>query len=373
MFTAGQTPASRRFLPNISIEKPTTSSKRPQFGQPQITPQSIVPSQQQFATTPKFSFGSSNKASSEADKAAHLPSLASSSPFPPRNVSYKIPTHYHEDIEEPSLDYEDLTDVQQQPGLGITDEPDVSEVVRDSADFRATAPWKRRRLHPPNATEEQIIISSSPVAGDSPPVTPPLGPAVSPSPPSTPPPRHDHLLSSSTHPRFRLSLPTHSSPAPNSVKPSFILPKAPESPPTSLPSALLSPHRRAQKFTPGGVASTARDWIVEAGQNAYQRRSDGATGEEWPIKLRVDEVQPADRVGGRVTLMKETVGNAQGLSSRNWLLIGSPKTQIGKSVDETRIRRGAILAVGNPTWDVEVLGQDTWHVAVEWKFFASSC
>ena len=271
------------------------------------------------------------------------------------------------------MDYGDFPDVQQHSGLGISDEADIAELAGDPVDPAVTANWKRRRLHPPDATDEQIIISSSPIAGDSPPVTPPLGPAVSPSPPSTPPPRHYHLTSSSTHPRFRISLPTHSSPAPSSVKPSFILPEAPESPPTSVPSALLSPHRRGQKYTPGGLASIARDWIVEAGQNAYQRRSDGVAGEDWPIKLRVDEVQPRDSLGGRVTIVKELAGNAQRQTGRYWLLIGSPKEQHGKSMDENGIFRGAILAVGNPTWDVEVPGQDTWHVALEWKVCASSC
>ena len=373
LFTPGQTPASRRFLPTIRTEKPATSSRRPQFGQPHDIPQSIVASQQQFATTPKFSFGSFNKTSSEADKSADLPSLASSSPFPSRNVSSRIALQYHEDIEETSLDYEDFLDVQQQQGLGTIDKLDRSEVAGDLVDSTATTPWKRRRLHPPDTTEEQIIISSSPIAGDSLPITPPLGPAASPSPPSTPLPRHVQLASSSTHPRFRLSLPTHSSPVSSSVKPSFILPKVPESPSTSVPSALLSPHRRSQKYAPGGLASTARDWIVEAGQNACQRRSDSVTSEEWPIRLRIDEVQLADGVGGRVTLMKEMAGNAQSQSGRNWLLIGSPKTGHGKSVDEIGIRRGAILAVGNPTWDVEVRGLDTWHVGLEWKVIPSSC
>ena len=373
MFTEGQTPASRRFLPTISTEKPPTSSKRPQFDQPQVTPQSIIASQQQFADTPKFSFGSSNKTSLEAKKSAHLPSLASSSPFPSRNVSYRIPTHFHEDIEEPSLDHDDFGDVQEHSGHGISDEPDRSELDGDLVDPTVTAPGKRRRLHPPDATEEQIIISSSPIIGDSPPVTPPLGPPVSPSPPSTPPPRHDHLTSSSTHPRFRISLPTHSSPAPSSVKPYFILPKAPESPPTSVPSALLSPHRRGQKYTPGGLASIARDWIVEAGQNAYPRRADRISGEDWPIKLRVADVQPASRLGVQVPMVKELAGKAQRQTGRYWLLIGSPKTQYGKSVNENGIRRGAILAVGNPTWDVDVPGQHAWHVALEWKVFASSC
>lgn len=91
------------------------------------------------------------------------------------------------------------------------------------------------------------------------------------------------------------------------------------------------------------------------------------------MKLRVDEVRSADRVGGRLTMLKEMAGDAQGQSGRNWLLVGSPKTQHGKSLNESGIHRGAILTVGNPTWDIEVPEQDTWHVALAWKVFASSC
>lgn len=115
----------------------------------------------------------------------------------------------------------------------------------------------------------------------------------------------------------------------------------------------------------------ARDWIVETGRSVYRSRSDGITGEEQGrvVKVRVDEVAPAEKVGGGVTLVKEMAGSGQGQTGRNWLLIGNPKTRYGRDLEEADIRRGTILGVGNPTWDIDVPGLNTWHVGLEWEIF----
>ena len=57
-----------------------------------------------------------------------------------------------------------------------------------------------------------------------------------------------------------------------------------------------------------------KEWVIETGQNVYQRRSDAIIGQEWPIKLRVGDVRPAERMGGRVMLLKEMTEEARGQS-----------------------------------------------------------
>jgi hypothetical protein len=61
-----------------------------------------------------------------------------------------------------------------------------------------------------------------------------------------------------------------------------------------LPDA-FSPHRRGEKFVPGGMAASLQQWVIEAGQAAMQsRRGYGyLRGEEYVLKVTVASVSSA--------------------------------------------------------------------------------
>lgn len=128
------------------------------------------------------------------------------------------------------------------------------------------------------------------------------------------------------------------------TRPTFLRPSTETSTEPPLPEA-FSPHRRGQKFVPGGMAATVQQWVVETGQAS--RRGRGS--EEFAVKVRVDDV-----VGGEGPC---------------WLVRG--KSSVGEDVrlilaGGGGVEVGVVVGVRAPTWEVEVEGR-RWRVAVDWR------
>ncbi|KAK4989063.1 hypothetical protein LTR50_003532 [Elasticomyces elasticus] len=163
-------------------------------------------------------------------------------------------------------------------------------------------------------------------------------------PPSTmppPPPR--------TAPRFVLPPPTptpspHDQPA---TRPSFLRPPASLSESSAPPPPeLFSPHRRGQKFVPGGMAAEVRRWIFEAGQSAVSGQR-----ERGLLRIKIDGVGGDGPWFGEGLLASGERGRV--------LLVGG-ESERGRVLGE-----GRVVEIRPPMWDVEVAGV-VWTVGVDW-------
>lgn len=140
----------------------------------------------------------------------------------------------------------------------------------------------------------------------------------------------------------------------NSRRPAFLRPSlAPPEQHEPLPE-VFSPHRRGEKFVPGGMAATLQQWVVERGQEAMaSRRGQGyLQGEDHVLQVEVADVNGTGPllVSGR---------SEAGRDLRVLLAVDAKKGSV-------ELRRGCRVGIRAPTWDIEVDGQ-SWGVGVDWK------
>ncbi|KAL9636402.1 MAG: hypothetical protein Q9164_002844 [Protoblastenia rupestris] len=323
------TPSPHRFIAaktTNSTPKPS-SSLRFQAGQGS--------SSQQFAPTPRFTFGSTQRIQRQ-----DVPSTTQqSSPIARRPYLPAYPNTKSEEIEETSSEY------------------DGGDVQATALTYHAPSS-KRPRYNPP----DPVLISSDPPSPTTPPTTPPH-PTIEhldtfPLPIHTSPPSHQH-------PRFLVPTSTskeHPPPNPNAPiipsRPPLILPPQSPSPPPLTPSAFYSPTRRGQKYVPTGLAATVRDWIVEAAQTGRHANAREQRQGVWEQRIKVMEMRRGDIGTGLVLVRGE--GGEEG---RVWMLIGG-----GRNEDH-EVLVGVTVGVRAPVWEVEIAGK-TWSVGVEWKVLA---
>lgn len=125
-----------------------------------------------------------------------------------------------------------------------------------------------------------------------------------------------------------------------------------------LPTA-FSPHRRGQRFVPGGMAAELSTWINEAGSAASASRHGRGylRGEDYVTKIKVDAV--AGFEPGSMFIEGRTEG---GKGVRVVLTDGN----VGIADRKDTVREGDVVGIRAPTWDVFVDGR-TWSVGVDWK------
>ena len=203
---------------------------------------------------------------------------------------------------------------------------------------------KRRRPNPPEA----VIISSDSPSPSPPPTTPPY-PSVE---KDNPEPVSYNDFDHPARPRFVLPTPKPSVTPSIPSKPPLIVPPRSPTPPT-VTAAFFSPHRRGQKYVPGGLASTVRDWIVETSQQAHNR-AHARRGEEefWDTRFRVGDYRLEDPNGNIILVLARS-------DVKKWMLLG-----LGRG--DTQVELGCTVGIREPTWEV-LIGNDSYTVAIEWK------
>lgn len=318
-----QTPSPHRFItskPANPTSKPS-SSLRFQQGTAQPFPS------QQFTPAPRFNFSSTQKPAIENATAA----TQHASPLPRRpHLAGAIRNKNREDIEE----------------TGSDDEEEAEGLEKDGSVFAlpAQSTSKRRRPNP----SEAVVISSDSSSPSPPPSTPPY-PTIE---------EDDHeaipynAFNPYVRPRFVLPTPRPTETPSIPSRPPLILP--PRSPsPTLVNPAFFSPHRRGQKYVPGGLASSVRDWIVETSQQAHNR-AHARRGEEefWDMRFRIGGCRVGNPNEGMM-LVQETN------EAKRWALVG-------KGRGETRVEVGCMVGIREPTWEV-LVGHELYLVAIEWK------
>lgn len=144
----------------------------------------------------------------------------------------------------------------------------------------------------------------------------------------------------------------------NTARPAFLRSSIPSHHSAEpLPEA-FSPHKRGQRFVPGGMAAELQSWVFEAANAAVQSRRDRAylRGEDYTTTFKVNDVAGGDPVFVR----GETTADATPLQA---ILVGER--------DRARTRRttitvGSTVSIREPTWMVDVLGRQ-WIVGVDYK------
>lgn len=131
----------------------------------------------------------------------------------------------------------------------------------------------------------------------------------------------------------------------------------------------FSPHRRGQKYLPGGLAAEVRDWLVNLESALPSTSVQKSTVDPWLVRVLVDKVSSSGRDGmtlvrGRPVLLVNEGNIVNTLDEVKVVLAGD-----GQHVG---IQKGAPVTIGKtvgikgPVWEV-VLEGVKWGVGVDWK------
>ncbi|KAI9712192.1 MAG: hypothetical protein M1812_006926 [Candelaria pacifica] len=351
------TPSPHRFINKPKSQRPPNLPSSLQHHQ--HPPSS---SSKQFKPTPRFSVPSAPRREVLPAAAAPSSPLVARGKRPTRDRGHKEATNFDNKNESPDAGDEEH------------ELPTIEPKDASKSNHR-----KRRRLSPedPPATTSKLIYisddnaehhsthspSSTDSSSSSPPQLPPTRsiPSWKPSTRTTQTPKslpHQAVQTPSTlapH-RFLLSTPHQSAQTDQDftppTRPIFLLPTSNASEPSEtdhpLPEA-FSPHRRGQKFIPGGLASEVREWVIQTSQTSLHNRRQ----EEFAVKVIVEEV----RRGNGMLVMK---GKVNGREKKIILAEGEKNGSVGRE-----LREGCLVGIRAPVWDLEVLGEK-WGFGVQW-------
>ncbi|EME46581.1 hypothetical protein DOTSEDRAFT_70554 [Dothistroma septosporum NZE10] len=291
-----------------------------------------APAQSQFAHTPRFGTG-------KTDRTTHV--QQQTPPQPSRAQALRATLGPEEDIEETAehdeRDDEMLDNEQAEalPTTEITFQPAIDQAWSCNL---AHSP-KRRRLDDQDLGDNFDVATASPAR---PTFKFPMTPASALAARSQRLTRAGSVASSVGEDKAIIRRPAFlrsSLPGPEQHEP--------------LPEA-FSPHRRGEKFVPGGMAATMQQWVIETGQSAsHSRKAQGyLRGEDYVLRVIVQSVQ------GISPLLVEAK-QLDGTMTRVFLVVDRKKDSV--DVDE-----GSVVGIRAPTWEVE-LEERVWTIAVDWK------
>ncbi|KAG9242613.1 hypothetical protein BJ878DRAFT_577270 [Calycina marina] len=331
------TPSPHRFV----IKKQAQLRSTP-LAQSQTPGQS---SQQQFNATPRFNFSSTPRPT----PSQHL--SAPTTPAP-RFLTPARPVYTYEEIADLSSD--GLQDVHD--SIETEDQEDQetgykSEGLDDSYQIQERS-QKFRKLTASVDTDGQVEDHTNELRSSPP--------------PSLLSPQNARRQFPSMAPKFIIASSTISSTLidtqPTFIKPPRFRPPDPAEQAQSQqdPSPdQFSPHRRGEKYMPGGLAAEVREWLmnieISGAVNAAQKKDD-----VWLVTLVVEDISGDSR--NCMTMVKGDPGN--GGPSMQVLLAGESEG-IGLQRG-ARVQVGRTVGIKGPVWDVEIDGEK-WGVGVDWK------
>ena len=155
--------------------------------------------------------------------------------------------------------------------------------------------------------------------------------------------------------------PSRNDQASHAARPGFLKSSIPTQNSTEpLPEA-FSPHKRGQRFVPGGMAAELQTWIFEAGNAASQSRRGRAylRGEDYTMCLKAIDVTGEHPI----FVQGETAEDQIPVQA---ILVGE--------TDRTNLRRvkinpGDTIGIREPTWTVNVL-EKQWVVGVDYRLIS---
>ncbi|KAI7219456.1 hypothetical protein KC333_g2970 [Hortaea werneckii] len=338
-------PSPFRFVPNKQRAKsPEKQPRAPYSLRDQLqashdvhtaSSQDASASGSQFAATPRFSFAKPKPASITK----RLPSppksnLASAlrSTVPPREDVEDVPSSTHDEDD-------DMLDNEQAQAIPTT-ENSGEFAARWHNDFIHTP--KRQRIAPPVFERHDVDVNSLAGADGGQPSSPNKG-ALQASVPCFVPPESPRLAPhASSYARQR---PSFLKPADTGHESSEPLPE------------LFSPHRRGDKFVPGGMAAAMQTWILQTGQAAIQGRKQQALqrADDFSARLKVEELLGQGPYTAKARTMEGTATD---------VLLARDNNTSGES--RASVVVGHVVGIRAPSWQVEIEGK-MWMVAVDWK------
>ena len=129
----------------------------------------------------------------------------------------------------------------------------------------------------------------------------------------------------------------------------------------------FSPHRRGQKYVPGGLAAEVRDWLVNI-ESSMPSSSTTESGSPWLVRLMVDETSGSGRAGftlarGRQVLSDDmdTIIDSLGIVS---IILAGEGTGTGLQKN-SKVGVGKLVGIKSPVWEVVIEGEK-WGVGVDW-------
>ena len=163
-------------------------------------------------------------------------------------------------------------------------------------------------------------------------------------------PFHAHFERDSTQP-------SAVSNAPPLHRPAFIRPSTePQEQNEPLPET-FSPHKKGQKFVPGGMAATVQQWVIETGQAAVQSRKGQGylKGEDYVMRAKVESF-----AGDSPFTVHATLPNGEAVNA-----ILAPN-RLPNAARSQELTEGCVVGVRAPTWEIELDGR-VWTVGVDWR------
>ena len=171
---------------------------------------------------------------------------------------------------------------------------------------------------------------------------------------STPQPPSQSTFARTPH--FFIQTPTHPhlDDEPQFIKPpKFVHIEEPE-PMQPLPEE-FSPRKKGQKFVVGGVAGEVRGWLIDLEHHGSgMKETKGKDGEQWMVKMVVDEVKAGRGVGW-------TIAKGDGMN----VILGGEGIREGLERGK-EVVKGSVVGIKAPVWEVEVEGV-RWGVGANWR------
>jgi hypothetical protein len=323
------------------------------------------PSTQQFNATPRFTFSSTPRPTATPNAPGATPSAARYFTPASKTPKAKEQDAIENSSHEPHYSLHDsieIDDTETDPDYGFGDGEDDYKLEEPTPKRRRTSTspglQEDQGLDDPNKDtydDHQDYLSSSLPALSSPPA--PRRPIstnaprfLNPTaPPSTPQVSAANQTTFLKPPRFRPPDPSEQAQAKSDPLPEQ-----------------FSPHRRGQKYVPGGLAAEVRDWLmnIESAIPANKNKDD-----PWLVKLVVDEVSGGGGAG--MTLVRgrqiQAIDGGEMVDTLDEVKVILAGEGAGVGLQKgSKVEPGKRLGVKGPVWEVVIEGE-RWGVGVDWR------
>jgi hypothetical protein len=123
---------------------------------------------------------------------------------------------------------------------------------------------------------------------------------------------------------------------------------------------MFSPHRRGEKFVPGGMAATVQQWILQAGQDALANRRMRRQQDEFAMIVEVKEVYGN---GGPIILSACKIDEDEA----DLTVLLSAHVALSSYSRGIEVVTGSRIGLRAPVWEIVGPGGRTVTVGADWR------
>lgn len=134
----------------------------------------------------------------------------------------------------------------------------------------------------------------------------------------------------------------------------------------------FSPHRKGQKYIPGGLAAEVRDWLVNIESAIPISAASTMKEDPWLVKMVVNEGSGGQRSGMTLVRGRQIVQISEKGEGHMPDNLGEVKVMLAGEGQATGLQKGSkveigkIIGIKGPIWEVVIDGEK-WGVGVDWK------